>query len=229
MLADTNILAQSPLFEGVPPGALEIAREAFQTLTYAAGKKVFEAGDPGEALYIVQSGRIKIYRTNLDDKEKVLAYLNPGDLFGEMSLVEDIPRSATALALEDTVLLALYRQEYYGLTRRYPEVAHNLARILARRLREMNLEVEVLSFEEARGRVAYALLKLYRHRYGEQSPQGWRVPATHQELALMAGTSRETVTRVLHALRDEAILRLLPGKVEILDTAALEEVLYGLR
>jgi len=83
MLADTQVLAKTPLFQGVPPQALEVAREAFVTRSYPAGKQIFEAGDMGAALYIVQSGQVRIYRTYLDGRERMFAYLGPGEVFGE--------------------------------------------------------------------------------------------------------------------------------------------------
>jgi len=172
---------------------------------------------------------VKIYRESLDGREKVLAFVHPGEVFGEMSLVEDRPRSATALAVEPTVVLALFRDLYLQLIRRYPLIAHNLARIIAGRLREMNEEVVILSFEESKSRVAYALLKLYRHRHGHPTEEGWFVPVVHLEVAHLAGTSRETATRVLHALREMGAIQAADGGVVIRDLAILEEVLYGLR
>lgn len=225
MLADTQVLAKTPLFQGVPPQALEVAREAFVTRSYPAGKQIFEAGDMGAALYIVQSGQVRIYRTYLDGRERMFAYLGPGEVFGEMSLLDDQPRSASAETTVDSVLLVLYQDAYWSLVRKWPEILHNLATILARRLREADLELEVLSFEEARGRVAYALTKLRKQRYGD----GVRMKLTHQELAQLSGTSRETVTRVLHALREEELVKVGSGYVEIIDPAGLEEVLFGLR
>ncbi len=221
-------LAQSPLFDGVPSEGVEIAEQALRMLVFEPGQTVFEAGDRGHALYLIESGRVKISHTNLDDREKVLAYLNAGEVFGEMSLVDDAPRSATATVVEPAVIHALYLEEYWGLVRRFPQVAHNLARIIAHRLREMNHEVEVLTFEEARGKVAYALLKLYRHRYGEATPRGRRMPLTHREVADLAGTSRETATRVLGQFIEMGLVGSGSRAIEVLDPAGLENVLYDL-
>lgn len=110
------------------------------------------------------------------------------------------------MAVEDTELLALFREDYLALIRRLPLVAHNLAALLARRLREADLELDLLSFEEARNRVAYALLKLLRQGLGPL------FQIRHHELAALAGTSRETVSRVLHALAEEGVVRLGPGR-----------------
>ena len=219
---------KSPLFAGVDSTAREMAAQAFRTLSIPSGKTVFEAGDDGYALYIIKRGKVKVSHSNLDDKEKVLAYLGPGEVFGEMSLVDESPRSATATAIKPTVLYALYKEEYWGLIGRYPRVAHNLARIIARRLREMNHEVEVLTFNEARGKVAYALLKLYRHNYGEPTRRGRMLVLTQRQLADMAGTSRETVTRVVNEFEERGFLESNQGTIELLDVRGIEKVLYDL-
>ncbi|WP_457638097.1 Crp/Fnr family transcriptional regulator [Oceanithermus sp.] len=221
-------VANSLLFDGVDGTGLEIAAQALRPLSFRAGQRIFEAGDEGHALYIIQRGKVKISHCNLDGKEKILAYLSPGKIFGEMSLVEEKPRSASAQAINETVLYTLYAEEYWSLIKRYPRVAHNLARVLAQRLREMNHEVEVLTFEESRGRVAYALLKLYRHEFGEPTRRGRVLPLTQRELADIAGTSRETVTRVINEFQNRGYLRSETGQIEVFDPAGLEKVLYDL-
>ncbi len=221
-------VAGSLLFAGVDRTGLEIAAQALRPLSFGPGQRVFEAGEDGHALYIIQRGKVKISHCNLDGKEKMLAYLTSGKIFGEMSLVDGSPRSATATAVESTVLYALYTEEYWSLINRYPRIAHNLARILAQRLREMNHEVEVLTFEESRGKVAYALLKLYRQEYGRETARGRLLELTQRELSDLAGTSRETVTRVLGEFQRRGYLSSEKGQIEVYDPAGLENVLYDL-
>ncbi|RTI55824.1 Crp/Fnr family transcriptional regulator [Thermus scotoductus] len=212
----------SPLFQDMGPDETRLARSYFHPLTYPKGKAIFHQGDLGQALYLVEEGRVRLYRTHLGGQEKILGFLGPGEVFGEMSLLDGGERSASALAEEETLLLALYREAYLGLIRRLPLFAHNLARILAHRLRELNLELDLLAFEEARSRVAYALLKLLRQGYGPY------LQLRHQALAALAGVSRETTTRVLHELKDQGVLRLFSGVVEVVDPGLLEEVAFGL-
>ncbi len=227
MIAD-KVLSQSELFIGLPAEAPRVFAGACQLRRYPEGAVLFQKGDPGDALYLVLSGKVRIFRESLAGKKKTLAYFHPPQVFGEMSLVEDRPRSATAVAEAPTELLVLYRDYYLQLIRRFPLLAHNLARIVAARLREMNDEVLFLTFEEARSKVAFSLLKLHRHRHGEPREAGWFVPIVHQEVANLAGTSRETATRVVHELRDRGIVESVPGGLLLKDLEALEEVLYGL-
>ncbi len=228
VIAD-KVLSQSELLRGLPAESHRILREACPTWRFDPDEAIFQKGDPGEALYLVLSGKVRIFRESLEGRRKILAYLHPGEVFGEMSLVEERPRSASAVAETPTEVLVLFRDTYLNLLRRFPLLGHNLARIIAGRLREMNDEILFLTFEEARSKVAFALLKLYRHRHGEPRDGGWYIPIVHQEIANLAGTSRETATRVVHELRDRGIVASVPGGLLLRDLDALEQVLYGLQ
>jgi CRP/FNR family transcriptional regulator len=215
-------MTSSPLFQDLGPEEVDLALSYFVRLTYPRGKVLFHQGDLGQSLYLVERGRVRLYRTHLGGQEKTLGVVGPGGVFGEMSLLDGGERSASALVEEDASLLVLYKEAYLGLLRRLPLFAHNLARLLAHRLREADLELDLLAFEEAESRVAYALLKLLRQGYGPE------LRLRHQDLAHLAGASRETVTRVLHALRDQGIVRLAPGVVEVVSPGLLEERAFGL-
>jgi len=205
-----------PLFHGLTPEEEALARSYFLRQAYPKGKPVFHQGDLGQALYLVERGRVRLFRTHLGGQEKTLGYVGPGEIFGEMSLLDGSERSA--LAEEEALLLVLHREAYLALIRRLPLIAHNLAR----RLREADLELDLMAFEEAKSRVAYALLKLLRQGMGP------KIRARQQELAALAGASRETVTRALQELKAQGAVRLAPGVVEVLSPALLEEVAFGL-
>ena len=221
-------LAKSPLFIDLPPEAYEVIPQASTRWSYRKGQKIFQKGDRGDALYIVLKGEVRIFRESMEGRPMILAFLHPGDVFGEMSLVEDRPRSATAVAETETEVLALFRDRYLNLLKRFPRLGHNIARIIAARLREVNDELLLFAFEEARVKVAFALLKLYRQRRGKPREEGWFIPVVHQEIANLAGTSRETATRVVHELRDQGVLENVPGGLLLKDPEALEKILYGL-
>ncbi len=228
MIAD-KVLSQSEFLRGLPAESHRIIREACPTWRFGPREAIFQKGDSGEALYLVIEGKVRIYRESLEGRRKVLAYVHPGEVFGEMSLVEERPRSASAIAEAPTEVLVLFRDTYFNLLRRFPLLGHNLARIIAGRLREMIDEILFLTFEEAKSKVAFALLKLYRHRHGEPRDGGWFIPIVHQEIANLAGTSRETATRVVHELRDRGIIASTSGGLVLKDFDALEQVLYGLQ
>ena len=211
-----------PLFHGLTPEEEALARSYFLRQAYPKGKPVFQQGDLGQALYLVERGRVRLFRTHLGGQEKTLGYVGPGEIFGEMSLLDGSERSASALAEEEALLPVLRRGAYLALIRRLPLIAHNLARLLAHRLREADLELDLMAFEEAKSRVAYALLKLLRQGMGP------KIRARQQELAALAGASRETVTRALQELKAQGAVRLAPGEVEVPSPALPEEVAFGL-
>ena len=113
----------SPLFHGLAPEEVDLALSYFQRRLYPQGKPIFYQGDLGQALYLVASGKVRLFRTHLGGQERTLALLGPGELFGEMSLLDEGERSASAVAVEDTELLALFREDYLALIRRLPLVA----------------------------------------------------------------------------------------------------------
>ena len=135
-----------------------------------------------------------------------------------MSLLDEAPRSTSAEMVEEGKLLVLFREEYQSLLRRLPRLGYNLALLLAERLRAANL----MAFEEVEVRVAFALFWTYR-KTGQPL-----LPLSHAQVAGLAGSSRESATRALHALRKRGALALERGAVRILDPRLLEEIAYGL-
>jgi CRP-like cAMP-binding protein len=214
-----------PLLDKAPPAVLEMANSWLVSRRYPGGKQIFSADDDSNELYIIQEGQVRIYITHLDGRERTIAHLGPGDIVGEIGFLDNQPRSASVQTTCESTLLVLYRDAYLKLLQRWPPLGHNLAAILARRLREVSQEITILSFEDAYGRVAFALLKLYKARLNGET----RLRLTHSELAHLAGTSRETVTRVLDMLRSKGLIVSYPGQIEIPDPAALEQACYGLQ
>lgn len=230
MLDLKAFLSQVPLFKGVPQRGIDIAAEAMQLRSFEAGSTLFREGDAGEALYILVSGLVKVSKVDLEGHEKTLAIFQPAEVLGEMALLSEDQRSATALALSKVEVLVLYREDFFRLLTGYPIINMNLTNTLAQRLRGMGDEAQVLSYKDAQGRVAYVLLKLYRGGVLELNQQGQAVVRlTHQELASLAGTSRETVTRALKALEEEQVIQTRPKEVLISDPDGLEEILHGIR
>ncbi len=222
-------LAQVPLFRGAPERALEIAAAAVRKRIYEPGTTVFQEGDKGEALYMLRSGLVKLSKVDLGGHEKTLAILQPPEFFGEMALVGESTRSATALTLGEVAAYLLFNDDFRRLMADYPAVSLNLTTTLANRLRGMDDESQILSYKDAQGRVAYVLLRLYRGGVVDLDEERALVRLTHQELASLAGTSRETVTRALRALENEGVIETRPKEVFITDPQGLEEILHGIR
>jgi len=222
-------LENVPLFRGAPPRALDVAASVVRRRRFEPDTLLFQEGEAGDALYLLAEGLVKLSKVDLAGHEKTLALLRPPEFFGEMALLGHANRSAAAVTLAPTTCYLLFRDDFQRLLAAYPTVSLNLTSTLAERLRGMDDEAQVLSYQDAQGRVAYVLLRLYRDGVVELLADRARARLTHQDLANLAGTSRETVTRALKALESEGLIETRPREVDLLDVQGLEELLHGVR
>ena len=215
-------LANTPLFAALDDDAAAALRSCMNETRVARGRTLFNEGDPGDALYVVTEGKIKLGRSAPDGRENLLAILGPGEMFGELSLFDPGPRTATATAVTDTTVLALGHDDLQAWLTGRPEVASHLLGALAQRLRRTNEAMADLVFSDVPGRVAKALLDLAR-RFGVQSEDGLHVThdLTQEELAQLVGASRETVNKALADFASRGFLRLEARAVVILDIERL--------
>ena len=231
MTTETRAFIESvPLFKGAPERALDIAASVVQLRNFSSQSVIFQEGDTGEALYILVDGLVKLSKVDLGGYEKTLALLQPPEFFGEMALLGTDHRNATAIAFSDVQAYLLFADDFKKLIQTYPSVSLNLTTTLAKRLSGTNDEAQILSYKDAQGRVAFVLLRLYRSGVVELTEQGEAfVKLTHQELANLAGTSRETVTRALKVLEKEHVIATRPKEIIVTDVQGLEEILHGIR
>ena len=211
-------IGRSPLFAALEPSAQQELRAQMVEVHLARGQALFSEGDPGDRLYVVTSGKVKLGRTAPDGRENLLAVMGPDEMFGELSLFDPGPRTATATAVTDTTLIGLGNSDLQPWLNARPEVATQLLAALARRLRRTNEAMADLVFSDVPGRVAKALLDLAR-RFGVQTEDGLRVThdLTQEELAQLVGASRETVNKALADFASRGFLRLEGRAVVILD------------
>jgi CRP-like cAMP-binding protein len=183
-------------------------------IDFTRGQIVFAEGDPGDRLYVIMDGKIKLGTTSNDGRESLLAVLGPGEMFGELSLFDPGPRTATATALTETILLGL-GHEALG-----PWLTGRPA--LAQRLRRTNENLSDLVFSDVPGRVAKALVEL-NEKFGEKRPEGFYVEhdLTQEELAQLVGASRETVNKALADFVQREWIKLEPRAVLLLDLERL--------
>jgi CRP-like cAMP-binding protein len=194
-----------PLFAAVGDDDLEAVASLLIERRFPKSKTIVEEGMPGDYMYIVREGRVKVTKLSGDGREKILEMLGVGSFFGELSLLDEAPRSASVKALTDTRILALSRSDFLGLLRRSPDLAMAVIQELTARLRQMDDQASSLSFQRVKERTQGLLVRLARER-----AEGGRhaTPAlTHQQIADMIGTSRETVTRVIKGLKQDGWLR----------------------
>lgn len=212
----------APLFAALDDEAAASLRGSMTDVRLVRGEVLFAEGDPGDRLYLVLEGKIKLGRTSADGRENLLAVLGPGEMFGELSLFDPGPRAATATAVTEARLIGLGHDDLEQWLTGRPEVAQQLLRALARRLRRTNEAMADLVFSDVPGRVAKALLDL-AHRFGVRSAEGLHVThdLTQEELAQLVGASRETVNKALADFQQRGWIRHEARAVVLLDEERL--------
>ena len=215
-------LGGSPLFAALDPEAQEALQRRMDVVRLGRGETLFTEGDRGDRLYIVTNGKVKLGRTAADGRENLLAILGPGEMFGELSLFDPGPRSATVTAVTDAAFGSLSHDDLLRWLDGRPQVARGLLSQLASRLRKSNDVVADLVFSDVPGRVAKALLDL-ADRFGRTADDGVHVhhDLTQEELAQLVGASRETVNKALADFASRGWLRLEPRSVVIMDLERL--------
>lgn len=218
-------LRSVPLFAELEDRHIHALSAMLAERRYRKGSVVFFEGDPGDALFIVSQGAVKIYRVAEDGREKTLAILRDGDIFGEMALLDEEPRSAIAECLEPTTLYALHRKEFLAFLANNPSMAIHIIKVLCGRLRRANAQVMDVVFRDVKSRIVRTLLDLSQ-RHGIPCRAGVRIDLklTHQELASLVGTARETVTRILAEFQDTGFLTVDGRHLVIRDREALESL-----
>jgi len=183
---------------------------------------LFAEGEPGDRMYVILEGKVKLGQTSGDGRESLLAVLGPGEMFGELSLFDPGPRTSTATALTDAMVLGLGHPQLRPWLAGRPEVAEALLQALARRLRRTNEAMADLVFSDVPGRVAKALMDL-GEKFGTVTPDGLMVThdMTQEELAQLVGASRETVNKALADFAQRGWIRLESRQVLILDVERL--------
>jgi CRP-like cAMP-binding protein len=206
-----------PLFAHLGEEELGRVAGAVRERTYPKNSVIVFEDDPGDALYIVAAGQVKVVLIGEDGREVILAVLAQGDFFGEMSLIDDEPRSAHVIAMEDAQLLVLRREDFQRGMEEYPRIALGLLRALSRRLRRADDKIGALVLLDVLGRVARVLLELADESGGDLITK--RV--THHTLAQMIGSSRETVSRTIRELADRGLVEVGRRGIRIADRTAL--------
>jgi len=225
MKIDLEFLRDFPFFFGLEDEALEKIARLFIVRVYEKGTNVFLEEGPGDELYIIQSGIVNIYKIN-EAREIILAIFREGDFFGEMAVLEEEKmRSASAKAVEKTTLYVLKRQDLDFLMNDNPHIAIKILKTALGRLRKANELITDLTIHDARTRIVRGLLRLIE-MHGVQSADRILInlKLTHQQIADMTGTVRETVTKVISDLQYQHIIKVDKKKIQIIDLAKLEQL-----
>jgi CRP-like cAMP-binding protein len=220
---DHDIVRKAPLFAALDDEAADSLITSMTAQHMERGDVLFHEGDPGDRLYVIGEGKIKLGRSSADGRENLLAILGPGEMFGELSLFDPGPRTATATAVAETQIVGLTHDQLKAFLGERPGVATTLLAALARRLRRTNESLADLVFTDVPGRVAKALIDL-SDRFGRPVEGGVMVShdLTQEELAQLVGASRETVNKALADFATRGWLKLEARAVLVQDMERLQ-------
>lgn len=199
-----STLSEVPLFSQLRESDIDRLANVTQERSYPKNSLILFADDPSDALYVVLTGQVKIVIGAEDGREVILAIHGEGEFFGEMSLIDDEPRSAHVIAMESSKLLILRRDDFNRCLREMPEIATGLLRALCRRLRQADSMIGSLVLLDVPGRVARLLLEMADKYDGENIKQR----LTHHMIAQMIGSSRETVSRTMRDFVSDELIEI---------------------
>jgi CRP-like cAMP-binding protein len=216
-------IARAPLFAALPPAAVDDLAARMSVRRVAAQGTVVSQDEPGDAMFLIMSGRVKVVIFGENGREVTLSLLRPGDGFGEMSLFDGKARSANCIAMEPTALLVLSREDLLRHIAAYPRTALNLLGEMADRLRRADESIAQLALCDVNERLVYRLIALAREE-GAEAPEGMMVRRrpTQQELANMIGSCRETISRAFNQLARDGLI--IPrGRALVVTRALLDK------
>ena len=219
MATTTEFLATVPLFKGLDADEMAKFAELLRDKSYPKGSVILFEDDPGDALFIVRAGRVKVVLVAEDGREVILGILGPAEHFGELSLIDDQPRSAHVIAMEESTLLVLRRDDFRRRVEQNPSVAWSLLGELSRRLRRADNTIGSLVLLDVPGRIARLLLDAA----DEGGSDLIEKPLTHQTIAHLIGASRETVSRAMREFQDSGWVTSERRRIRITDHAALDK------
>jgi CRP/FNR family cyclic AMP-dependent transcriptional regulator len=208
-LSASDVLAKVPLFSGLPAAELARLGSLLRAHRYARGEVIFLEGDDGVALCLIAEGRVRIQLTGADGREVVINVYGPGEIFGELALLDGEPRSADAIAQDDVRVYWLQQDDFAAFLDSHPRAAMTMLASLSRRLRHTTRVVQDATFRDVPARLARVLLD-QAERLGQAAVGGGiRIDGrlTQGELAAMVGASRETVNRALRGFERDGLIR----------------------
>jgi CRP/FNR family cyclic AMP-dependent transcriptional regulator len=218
-----QLLQQVPIFQELSQDDLRAFAPLFTEQKFKKGSILFLEGDRGEEFYLIGSGVIKIYRID-DAKEIILSLFREGDFFGEMALVRDgLTRSANAETLENSTLYVMKRSSFIAFMEKSPMLCLKLLEATMERLRKANEQIYDLTFLGVRSRILKSIIRM-SEQYGTPIEEGILIDVklTHQQLANMVGTVRESVTKVLQELQDEGCIVVRKKRIILIDAEAIK-------
>ena len=210
----TMTLKAVPFFTQLNDHELDVVRSVASEKTYPKNAVVLTEGEAGDSLFMIQSGKVKVFIGDEDGREIILKILGPGSFFGEMSMIDKQPRSASVTTLETSTFLVLQHAAFEKCVEQAPRIAQMVMQVLAQRVREADRKIGTLALMDVYGRVASTLLELAVYNNGKLMV-GEKL--SQQDLANMVGASREMVNRILKDLSDRGFISIESKSITIIN------------
>jgi CRP/FNR family transcriptional regulator len=221
-----ELLARVPLLSGLEPPELERIAQVAIPRSFPKGARVFHEGDRSDACYVIRSGEVRVTREHSDGRAIALATLGEGEIVGELAMLDGEVRSASVEALTDIDLLAVSAADMTGLLERNAQITAKLVVALTKRLRETNERISRQSFQTVPSRVAGVLSQLVSEENADHGRDGVTIRMNQADLAQLAGTSRESVSRFLAVLERAGVVRVGRGRVTVLEPHRLRAYIF---
>jgi CRP/FNR family transcriptional regulator/CRP/FNR family cyclic AMP-dependent transcriptional regulator len=218
-----RFLQKIPLFQALSPRQLQSISQDVQPRHFKRGAIIFREGDPGQLIYLVQSGQVRIYVNGLNGSEtSVILFGRPGDMFGELAVIDGLPRSATAVALDKTSLYTISRENFRQHMLHNPQLALNFMKELTHRVRYNTRQMDSLATLPVSQRLARKLLELAQD-YGRIEADSVIIDMamTQTDLASLIGATRESTNKCLCDFRERCLIWFEHGRITVLDADAL--------
>ena len=225
MQQPNNFLKYVPIFSELDDNTLEKISKLGIRKSFKKDSVVLFEHETGTALFVIVDGKVKVSRVSDDGKEVILTILGESDFFGEMAILDGLSRSANVTAMEDSELFIIQRSEFLELLNVHPEVSIALLQELTQRLRSADMKIKSLSLKDAEGKVATVILQLADDvgKIKQGTVEIEKLPFQH-DLANMAGTSRETISRTLHTFAKKGLVELDGAKLRIMNYEKFKEL-----
>lgn len=209
MLQNVPLFAKLSSRERLTLGRAAIVR------SYPKNSAILREGERTDSLYVINSGKVKVLMRDEEGKEVILSILKKGDYFGELAVIDELPRSASVVTMEPSEMTVLSKAEFIQCVANNPGIAMTIMRGLAQRLREADLQIESLALMDVYGRVARTLLQLAEPENGKMVIKS---RLSQQEIASMIGASREMVSRILKSLAHDGYLTIEGRRIVLNET-----------
>ncbi|MCA9869188.1 MAG: Crp/Fnr family transcriptional regulator [Anaerolineae bacterium] len=224
-MSQVDLLRNAPIFESLNDSELEALAASLKQRVFARGVVIFHKGSPGNSLYLIERGKVRIFILSDSGQEITINVHGPDECFGELALLDGLPRSASAVSLDRTTSYVLQREDFLATLESHPGMARAILALLSSRVRHATAYAESLAFLDVKSRIASTLLALADRHGVERQGVEIDLRLTQSDLASYVAASRESVNKALGGLRDQGLVAIDGHTVTVINTQGLRDLI----